>query len=612
MSIKTSRAYSLNEETGNYEITYPLTHMNAVYTKDDESETLGNKLSDIDNTLDDNINKIGVLNTSMENVTAQLSDIVQLNAESFRVMYPNDDDLIAYLFSFNDGKVRKINFPNKTYNLTKTLYINLYYYSVEGNATTFNFSGLTTSIAVNIESANNNNEFKGINITTTITNSDDTVASNKTGVSIGRATGGTTSHFNFVNVGISGFNIGVYLGAHQFFANFTRCKIFNNNIGVWSDFPFANADCGASESFEMTDIYNNNLAIKCTNWISTIFLSKCCLDYNKKNVYATNGKIYFSQCNLENKQGTRLANEYNFYVDCIADASTGQSALSDAIIGFNNCMFLQTKMNDNMFLQPLDVSYFYIGGGATITVSNSTFNRAIAFTGNYLATGTGQYKSINNIYPIIWFMDNPSDRTTSLWAKKLLSPQLNRFANGSFTKPANILLDKVIFPIGNADQTNIYSQNNVDGFSWSIDSNAIHVNKNTIKALPISFLIPIKNIGSNFVIKFDGKCPSTHTGTNWVELSYVRGIDNVSISNTHVTNYNFEDVKLPYLTDPTNVYTEGTSVQLTSSYQTFWLGNTKKVPSWANYVQVNIYFNGNNANDNGDYYFTNFELNELS
>jgi lysophospholipase L1-like esterase len=43
--------------------------MNAVYTNDDETETLGNKLSDIDNKIDDNVNKIGVLNTSLSEIT---------------------------------------------------------------------------------------------------------------------------------------------------------------------------------------------------------------------------------------------------------------------------------------------------------------------------------------------------------------------------------------------------------------------------------------------------------------------------------------------------------------------------------------------------------------
>jgi hypothetical protein len=52
MDFSTSVAYNYNEITKEYTKCYPQTHMNAVYTKDDETETLGNKLSDIDDKIE--------------------------------------------------------------------------------------------------------------------------------------------------------------------------------------------------------------------------------------------------------------------------------------------------------------------------------------------------------------------------------------------------------------------------------------------------------------------------------------------------------------------------------------------------------------------------------
>lgn len=75
MDYSRSVAYNYNEATQEYTKCYPLTHMNAVYTKDDESETLNEKLINIDNNINSNSNKIGVLTTSVDNVATQLSDL---------------------------------------------------------------------------------------------------------------------------------------------------------------------------------------------------------------------------------------------------------------------------------------------------------------------------------------------------------------------------------------------------------------------------------------------------------------------------------------------------------------------------------------------------------
>lgn len=63
MNYKITKAYALDETTGDYEKTYPQSHIGAIFTKDDESENLETKLSNIDE--------------NIASHTTQLSDIVQ-------------------------------------------------------------------------------------------------------------------------------------------------------------------------------------------------------------------------------------------------------------------------------------------------------------------------------------------------------------------------------------------------------------------------------------------------------------------------------------------------------------------------------------------------------
>jgi hypothetical protein len=66
--------------------------MNAVYTKDDESETLGNKLADIDNQIDNNTNKLGVLNT-------QLSESVKVTGDNVSKVNQNVNNTNKFILN---------------------------------------------------------------------------------------------------------------------------------------------------------------------------------------------------------------------------------------------------------------------------------------------------------------------------------------------------------------------------------------------------------------------------------------------------------------------------------------------------------------------------------
>ncbi|GEQ22292.1 hypothetical protein CBU02nite_27980 [Clostridium butyricum] len=541
----------------------------------------------------------------VEQNTTQLNDIVQLNAESYRCLYPNDDDLIEYLFSFNDGKTRKINFPNRTYSLTKTVTIDLYYFSVNGNNTIFDFTNLTEKIGLKIVASNNINSLSGITIKTD-DDKCDSLINGKTGVSIGRE-GGTTSYFNFDNINIYGFNIGCYEGAHQFACNFTKSKIHDCNIGVWSDFPFTNADCGACESFINTDIYNNDLAIKCTNWISTMYFTHCCFDYNKRVVECKNGKIFFENCNIENKPGERENNEYNFKIECNADSLTGQVDI-DSMMAFSNCMFLQTKLNDAEFKEIKDISYFYGGGKTLISLTNCTLDRSLSFTSDYLHTGPGVIKLKNNLQPIKWFKDNPSDRTTPLWTSKFISDNCNKIIDGTFAGANN--LDCILIPIGNLDKTTITGQNSINGYSLMYD-NGLKVNKNTVKNSCITIVVDIKNDKSIFSVKFDGK-KVEGSASLWVECSYGKKPYYEIINNDKVQNLPYMTVPLPFMNHNISIISEGKSLNVTSDFSTFLFNTTKNSPSWAECMFLNIYFSETTESSKGDYIFKNFMINEMS
>lgn len=102
MDYSTSVAYNYNEITKEYNKCYPQTHMNAVYTKDDETETLGNKLSDIDDKIDDNINKIG----DLENLTTtdNTNLVNAINSIVGNVNVDNNATILSLKESINEIK----------------------------------------------------------------------------------------------------------------------------------------------------------------------------------------------------------------------------------------------------------------------------------------------------------------------------------------------------------------------------------------------------------------------------------------------------------------------------------------------------------------------------
>lgn len=85
MEYTTSRAYALNEQTQTYQKSYPITHQSAVFTKDDETETLDVALTNINTNITINTNTIGNLTTNglteidlataIKNDRSQMSDM---------------------------------------------------------------------------------------------------------------------------------------------------------------------------------------------------------------------------------------------------------------------------------------------------------------------------------------------------------------------------------------------------------------------------------------------------------------------------------------------------------------------------------------------------------
>lgn len=58
---KTTRAYEMDESTGTYQKTYPITSVGAIFTDDTELKTLGTKLTEIDTEVSQIDDKLGDL-----------------------------------------------------------------------------------------------------------------------------------------------------------------------------------------------------------------------------------------------------------------------------------------------------------------------------------------------------------------------------------------------------------------------------------------------------------------------------------------------------------------------------------------------------------------------
>jgi hypothetical protein len=115
MDFSTSVAYNYNETTKEYTKCYPVTHMNAVYTKDDETETLGNKLADIDDKIE------GTERVFLSNIEPEKDGLwFDINDQTTSL---GENSIVTEIKSYiNDGVQNEINTARGSYsNLSSRL-----------------------------------------------------------------------------------------------------------------------------------------------------------------------------------------------------------------------------------------------------------------------------------------------------------------------------------------------------------------------------------------------------------------------------------------------------------------------------------------------------------
>ncbi|TKB97079.1 hypothetical protein FA046_12250 [Pedobacter cryophilus] len=188
-------------------------------------------------------------------------------------------------------------FPFGTYIINSSIDINISNLLFKGENATLDFSGNIQDYAINlfgtsIPYSQSNKKISGFLIKRTGAKAGIGLKLN----SVGPGDGGA-SHIEVSNVGISGFDKGVFLGDRSYLLNFNNIDIFECNTCIFS--PVDVFDGGERINFSNSVFFNSLLAIDIRNQFSDFYFNKCSFDYNEKQINVNGSRVHVTNCHIE-------------------------------------------------------------------------------------------------------------------------------------------------------------------------------------------------------------------------------------------------------------------------------------------------------------------------
>lgn len=283
-------------------------------------------------------------------------------------------------------------FSPYTYKISGTITYNFGTHSIQGNGALFDFSSLTSGVALSITTPNNFNTLwdlavygiHGVNIKGATYGNTRISA---IGVQFGIGLNNSGAHASVQNCNISGFTTGISFGDHSYIQKIDSCSIHNHDLAIEYAGITLN-DSGERMGFTNCVIFNSNTLVHATG--GNFSFSNCSFDYFTQEAIISEfgGSVYITDSHIES------INNPNIKPWLVAKDSNSRICLSNTLIVVNEAISVYIGIaddsNNGSDTGSADAGIFLSNSHVSFTPSG-TFTKQSIFKGAAYVTNLGSF-----------------------------------------------------------------------------------------------------------------------------------------------------------------------------------------------------------------------------